>query len=188
MNFIEEKTQAKKVIKMITPTSPNRCVLEAGDLVFFYIIEQNVLYLTLADRRYPRRAAFKYLEELAQAFYAEYGNAVLTFTRPYSAVAFDSKLERIRSNYIDPQGATLSRINNNLQDIHNVMVQNIQDVLQRGEKMSRMEGKSQQMLTDSNLMKKYARYTNILAKYRAMLPLVAIAFVVILVLYLRFFK
>ena len=36
-----------------------------------YMIEQGICYLTLADKGYPKRLAFLYLEEIHQEFVAE---------------------------------------------------------------------------------------------------------------------
>ncbi len=123
---------------MLRPTSPPKCVLEAGDFFFYYSIERNVIYLTLAERSYPRRLVFEYLRELSNAFGDEFGSMVDTMNRPYAAVAFDHRMEKIRAQFADPQApSNFQRINSNLMDIHNVMSQNIQDIIQRGEKLER---------------------------------------------------
>lgn len=40
-------------------------------LVVSYMIEQGICYLTLADKGYPKRLAFLYLEEIHQEFVEE---------------------------------------------------------------------------------------------------------------------
>lgn len=127
---------AKRVLKTLKPSSPALCVLEAGDFLFYYSIVQNVVYLTLAERSYPKRLAFEYLRELEQAFSAQFGAAVMSFNRPYAAVNFDTQMERIRAQFADPQTpANLQRLASNLLDVHNIMTQNIQEIINRGVKV-----------------------------------------------------
>ena len=134
--YIEYKAHAKKVMKMLNQNSPPRCVLEAGEFTFYYIIENGLVYLTLAERSFARRLAFDYLSELSSVFFTEYGSQVPQFTRPYAAVAFDTMLEKIRAKYLDPSAMNkLSRLQSNLQEIQSVMTQNIQEIILRGEKL-----------------------------------------------------
>ena len=48
-----------------------------------------VVYLTVAERSYPRKLAFSYLDELSKEFERSYGTQVATRNlRPYAFVAF----------------------------------------------------------------------------------------------------
>lgn len=40
----------------------------AGQYYFHYVIEAGVVYLTLAEKGYPKRLAFQYLTELHREF------------------------------------------------------------------------------------------------------------------------
>jgi vesicle transport protein SEC22 len=42
----------------------------------------------MCDQQFSRRTAFSYLEDLANQFYAEYGNKIQTVARPYSFIEF----------------------------------------------------------------------------------------------------
>lgn len=137
---VEYKTHAKKVLKLIIskPDSPAKCILQVGDYYFYYSIDKNVLYLTLAERNYPRRLAFEYLNELSISFSEEFGLNIHSFNRPYAAVSYDTTMEKIRNKYSDPQApANYQRINNALIDMHGIMTQNIQEIIHRGEKLER---------------------------------------------------
>ncbi|CAN0198565.1 unnamed protein product, partial [Hapterophycus canaliculatus] len=65
------------------------------------MIEQGICYLTLAEKGYPKRLAFLYLEEIHQEFVGElrqdYGedwrNKVETAARPYAFIKFDKVCE-----------------------------------------------------------------------------------------------
>ena len=60
------------------------------------------------------------------------------FTEPnYIDVISDTFIQKARKNYQDSRTRrNLNRLNDELQDVQRIMVQNIDDVLQRGEQLS----------------------------------------------------
>ena len=52
------------VKKMGTSKLPNRMTYESGGSCFHYTVERGVCFLTLADRGYPKKLAYQYLEEI----------------------------------------------------------------------------------------------------------------------------
>jgi hypothetical protein len=56
--------------------------------VHSYLIAENVVYLTIAEKSYPRKLAFLYLDELAKEFAQSYGPKVETVRKPYAFVGF----------------------------------------------------------------------------------------------------
>jgi vesicle transport protein SEC22 len=55
---------------------------------FSYLISNGVVYLTIAEKSYPRKLAFLYLDELAREFWNSYGQKVDTVRKPYAFVGF----------------------------------------------------------------------------------------------------
>jgi vesicle transport protein SEC22 len=53
-----------------------------------YLIADNVVFLTIADKSYPRKLAFSYLDELSKEFSTSYGPKVETVRKPYAFVGF----------------------------------------------------------------------------------------------------
>jgi vesicle transport protein SEC22 len=47
-----------------------------------------VVFLTIADKSYPRKLAFSYLDELSKEFANTYGPKVETVRKPYAFVGF----------------------------------------------------------------------------------------------------
>ena len=52
------------------------------------MISENVVYLTIAEKSYPRKLAFSYLDELSKEFQTTYGAKVDTVRKPYAFVGF----------------------------------------------------------------------------------------------------
>jgi vesicle transport protein SEC22 len=53
-----------------------------------YLISDNVVFLAISDKSYPRKLAFSYLDELSKEFATTYGPKVETVRKPYAFVGF----------------------------------------------------------------------------------------------------
>merc|ERR1712027_151493 len=136
-DLVEYQQQAKRLFRTLTSTSPIKCSIESGAFLFHYIIEQDVCFLTLCDRGFNKKLAYSFLEDLSQEFYNLYGHKISTASRPYSFIEFDTYIQKAKKTYADSRGnRNLNALNNELQDVQRIMVQNIDDVLQRGAVLS----------------------------------------------------
>ena len=84
----DHKRKAKDIVRQLTSRSPAKCTISAGPWLYHYVIEEGVVYMTLADKGYPKKLAYQYLEELQREFKRAHGADVATFSRPYAAVSF----------------------------------------------------------------------------------------------------
>jgi len=158
---VEYQNQAKRLFRTLSATSPVKCSIESGQYLFHYIIEQDVCFLTLCERNFNRKLAYRFLEDLSQEFYSLYGGRINTATRPYSFIEFDTYIQKAKRTYADSRGnRNLNALNNELQDVQRIMVQNIDDVLQRGAVLSELESKSQNLSMMSAKYKKDAATLN----------------------------
>ena len=66
----------------------SRLSVDAGPFMFHYLTEDGVCYLCLADKGYPKKLAYQYLEELQREFSRLYGPQINTATRPYAFIKF----------------------------------------------------------------------------------------------------
>jgi vesicle transport protein SEC22 len=62
--------------------------VESGPCTFYYLLDSNTCFLTLAEKGYPKKLAFQYLEELAGEFSRLYDGQVDAVTRPYAFIKF----------------------------------------------------------------------------------------------------
>jgi vesicle transport protein SEC22 len=101
----EHKQQSKLIFRRITSNSEPRCSIESGPYTLqfvnyvsctfrtfepenSYLIADNVVFLTIADKSYPRKLAFSYLDELSKEFANTYGPKVESVRKPYAFVGF----------------------------------------------------------------------------------------------------
>ena len=66
-------------------------------------------YLTLAEKSYPKRLAFQYLEELQSEFSRLYGRQIDTATRPYAFIKFGKQPDAGFLCILEPAHGHLSR-------------------------------------------------------------------------------
>lgn len=107
--------------------------------MYSYLISDQICYLTITDKSYPRKLAFSYLEELAKEFATSYGQeAEKPNLRPYAFVQFDTFISATKRVYQDSRAQTnLDRLNVELQDVTRVMTKNIEDLIYRGDSLDR---------------------------------------------------
>ena len=88
-----------RAVRIHTSMSYNSCALQTlraqqSVAPCSYLIADNVVYLTIADKSYPRKLAFSYLDELSKEFSTSYGPKVETVRKPYAFVGFGQSLQR----------------------------------------------------------------------------------------------
>ena len=93
-----------------------------------YLIADNVVYLTIADKSYPRKLAFSYLDELSKEFSTSYGPKVEAVRKPYAFVGFGQSLQRILLRGIDLLDRVQTRSCPRLPDYTRTHGQQVQDL------------------------------------------------------------
>ncbi|XP_066993475.1 vesicle-trafficking protein SEC22b-B [Anabrus simplex] len=165
-NILDYQNQAKLLFRKLNNQSPTRCTIETGPYLFHYLIENDVCYLVLSEKNYSKRLAFSYLEDLAQEFHSQYGKKVATVSRPYSFIEFDTYIQKAKKVFTDARTRrNLSALNSELHDVQRIMVQNIDDVLQRGAVLSELDTKALNLSIHSQKYKKDATYLNTKSMY-----------------------
>lgn len=186
-SLMDFQTQAKQLFRKISsdPQPPARCSLETGPYIFHYIIERGVCFLVLCDKSFSKRLAYAYLEDLQSEFTSQFGKRVETVSRPYSFIEFDTYIQKSRKNYMDSRARkNLNNINTELQDVHRIMVQNIDDVLQRGETLSVLDNKASNLHNMSQKYKKDAKYLNLRSSYAKIAAVLIV--IIVFLLFIRY--
>ncbi|KAF8558796.1 snare-like protein [Imleria badia] len=188
----EHKQQAKLIFRRITPNSEPRCSIESGQYTLHYLLVDNVVFLTFADKSYPRKLAFSYLEELSKEFSLSYGSKVESVRKPYAFVGFDTFMSKTARLYRDTRaanaagGSNLDRLNDELQDVTRIMTKNMEELLWRGDSLDKMSHLSTSLRSESERYRKAARNVNIQAMLRQYAPFGAVAILFIVLLWWRF--
>lgn len=89
-----------------------------------YIIKDDICFLCICDRSYPRKLAFTYLADLATEFTTTYSASQYHSPnlRPYAFVEFDTFIQRTKGTYQNSRAAAnLDKLNDELRDVTKVM-------------------------------------------------------------------
>lgn len=120
-----------------------------------YMIANDIVYLCIAEKSYPRKLAFTYLSDLQAEFSTTYPSQQIfsTTLRPYAFMEFDTFIQKTKATYADSRATqNLDKLNDELRDVTKVMTKNIEDLLYRGDSLERMGEVSSRLREDS---KKY---------------------------------
>jgi len=181
----EYQGQAKQLFRRMNESTPAKGSLETGPYLFHYLVERGVCYLALCESTFSKRLAFSFLEELQVEFTSKYGGKVDQVSRPYSFIEFDTHIQKTKKSYMDSRSRrNLSHLNTELQDVQKIMVQNIDDVLQRGEALSALDDKAGNLVILSQKYKKDAHYLNLKSSYVKIASIVII--IIVFLLFVRY--
>jgi len=185
-NMTKYTSQAKLLFRKLQPDSPKKCTLESGPYVFHYYIEQGACFLVLCEKNFPPKVAFAFLEDIAREFISQYGGRIDTVARPYHFIEFDAYIQSSKKKFVDRQSrGQLHAVHSELQDVQRIMVQNIEDVIHRGEALNILDDKAAGLSVLSKKYKQDARYLNL--RSSLMKIGLIIILVVLFLLYVRFY-
>jgi vesicle transport protein SEC22 len=164
--------------------------LNFANISHSYLISQEVVYLCISERSYPRKLAFTYLSDLSTEFSTTYPSSqVLSPSlRPYAFMEFDTFIQRTKSTYSDTRAVqNLDKLNDELRDVTKVMTKNIEDLLYRGDSLERMGEVSSRLREDSRKYRKAAVRINWELLLKQYGPLGGLAFFILVFIWWRFF-
>mmetsp|Transcript_2908 Transcript_2908/g.3044 ORF Transcript_2908/g.3044 Transcript_2908/m.3044 type:complete len:217 (-) Transcript_2908:92-742(-) len=111
--------------------------------VFHYIVENRITYLCMCDETEKRRIPFAFLADMKQLFNEQYGEQAHTAIAFAFNAEFSPILMQRMNNYNNNDPFTA--INNKIHDVKDVMVQNVENLLERGEKLTLLVDKTEQL-------------------------------------------
>eukprot|EP00985_Skeletonema_marinoi_P023481 scaffold15698_cov154-Skeletonema_marinoi.AAC.17 len=136
-----------RVLLAKIPPSDGRMIYNYDDYVFHYVVENGICFLCMSDEN-RHRVPFALLQEIKELFTHKYGLEV-----PQRAIAFSlnegfSRILQDRMEYYNSAGAnvdSLSSVKNQIESVKDNMVQNIEQVLERGEKIELLVDKTDRL-------------------------------------------
>mmetsp|Transcript_15283 Transcript_15283/g.20159 ORF Transcript_15283/g.20159 Transcript_15283/m.20159 type:complete len:216 (+) Transcript_15283:118-765(+) len=152
--------------------------------VFHYLVSEGLTYLCMADDNTKRRLPFAFLEDIKNRFQATYGD------RAQSAIAFAMNedfgrtLQKQMEYFNGPEADQYASVNKKLDDVKNIMVQNIEMVLERGEKLELLVDKSDRLSQQAFVFEKTSKKLKQAMFWKKVKAYSVIAFVLLILLYI----
>ncbi|AET00197.1 putative Longin-like domain-containing protein [Medicago truncatula] len=178
---------ARQILEKI-PGNNDTHVSYSQDRYIFHVKRTDGLtVLCMADDSVGRRIPFAFLEEIHQRFVRSYGRAVLTA----EAYAMNDEFSRVLNQQMeyfssDPNADRINRLKGEMSQVRNVMIENIDKVLDRGDRLELLVDKAANMQGNTFRFRKQARrfrstvwWRNVKLTIALIVILIVIAYVVL---------
>lgn len=155
-----------------------------------YLIFQEIVYICISEKSYPRKLAFTYLSDLSNEFSTTYPSSqtLSPSLRPYAFMEFDTFISRTKATYSDTRATqNLDKLNDELRDVTKVMTKNIEDLLYRGDSLERMGEVSSRLREDSAKYRRAAVRINWELLLKQYGPLGGLGLFILIFIWWRFF-
>lgn len=139
-----------RVLLSKIPSQDGRMTYVYDNYVFHYIVENTICYLCMSDELNKHRIPFAFLQDVKSQFTESYG-----LNDPLSAIAFayneefssviEEKLNFYNSDEAEASIDNIGGLKSQIEDVKGVMVQNIERVLERGEKIELLVDKTDRL-------------------------------------------
>ncbi|GMG98989.1 hypothetical protein Nepgr_000829 [Nepenthes gracilis] len=179
-------TIARQILEKIPATNADSHVSYSQDRYIFHVKRTDGLtVLCMADDTLGRRIPFAFLEDIHQKFVRTYGRAVLTA----QAYAMNDEFSRVLSQQMeyysnDPNADRMNRLRGEMNQVRNVMIENIDKVLDRGDRLELLVDKTANMQGNTFRFKRQARRFRSTVWWRNVKLLVALIFILLVIIYI----
>eukprot|EP01038_Epipyxis_sp_PR26KG_P007597 gene7597-10346_t len=151
--------------------------------VFHYIIDNHIIYMCMCDDMNKRRIPFAFLEDIKQKFKASYGERAQTAIAFAMSDDFGRVMQKQMDYYNSSAADSLANVNNKLDDVKNVMVQNIEMIMERGEKLELLVDKTDKLQSQAFKFERSSKQLKIAMFWRRVKLYLLIFFIVALVIW-----
>lgn len=149
------------ILQKIPLHDDTKCTYVSGSYHFHVIVDDGLVYLCMADEDFGKRQPYAFLEEIKRRFV----NSSLK-QRAISAHAYEFRrdfgqvLASQMSLYSDPgydDSDQIAKVRKEVNEVKDVMTQNIEKVLERGEKIDVLVGKTEELDHSSQVFHRQAK-------------------------------
>lgn len=175
----------EQVLMKITPENA-KLTYSNESYLFHYITDDRIVYLCITDDEFERSRAFAFLSEVKRRFTSTYGSRVHT-ALPFAMNSEFSRVLEIQMKHFGENkatGSTMDAIQNDLDDLNRIMVKNIEQITNRGEKLELLIDKTEDLAESSVTFQKSSRT---LARSMFMKNLKLIILMIVIVAVILFF-
>ncbi|KAG2580901.1 hypothetical protein PVAP13_6KG000800 [Panicum virgatum] len=175
----------------LPPDADSRLCFAQDRYIFHVLRDQaGITFLCMANDTFGRRIPFLYLEDIQMRFMKNYGRVA------HSALAYamNDEFSRVLHHQMEffssnPSADTLNRLRGEVSEIHTVMVDNIEKILDRGDRISLLVDKTSTMQDSAFHFRKQSKRLRraLWMKNAKLLAVLTVAIVVLLYLLISAF-
>ncbi|CAA7404421.1 unnamed protein product [Spirodela intermedia] len=149
---------ARRILEKLPPDADSRLCFSQERYIFHVLRLDGITFLCMANDTFGRRVPFSYLEEIHMRFMKNYGRVA------HSALAYamNDEFSRVLHQQMEyfssnPSADTLNRVRNEVSEIRTIMVENVDKILARGERIELLVDKTATMQDNSFHFRKQSR-------------------------------
>jgi len=144
-------TVTRVLLKKIPPQDSKMSYIY-DKYTFHYVVSNELIYLCMSDRQFSRVNAFQYLEDIKQKFVAMYADRAKTAI----AFAFNAEFQRVLQQNMEKYNggiieagtasdAKLNKVKQEVKELHEVMVDNLEKVIDRADRIELLVTKAEEL-------------------------------------------
>eukprot|EP01012_Entosiphon_sulcatum_P006943 TRINITY_DN1340_c0_g1_i1.p1 TRINITY_DN1340_c0_g1~~TRINITY_DN1340_c0_g1_i1.p1 ORF type:complete len:219 (+),score=46.62 TRINITY_DN1340_c0_g1_i1:108-764(+) len=183
------QTTVKMVPRLLEkiPRHDTRNSYQSEGACFHYSVENEIIYLCIGDQDLQRRIAFAFLEDVKEKFckkYSEPGKKYPNKDKLTNCADFKGTLSGLLHTYnTNPDVDKINKVKDQIEEVKGVMMENIDAIIGRGEKIDQIVDKTQQLNDSAVVFKKSATKLKTQMKWRNIkLIIIGVVIVVIIIL------
>ncbi|GBE84435.1 vesicle-associated membrane protein [Sparassis latifolia] len=154
-------SQATQTILSKIPPNNSKLTYVWEQYLFHYVSEGGYTYLVMADDSAGRRMPFTFLAELQQKFisFSAASSSSLSTSPAYALQGtFGPVIAQLMNTYnTTPPADELTRAQSELAQVKDIMVQNVEQILSRGERIELLVDKTDNMASQATAFRRGAR-------------------------------
>lgn len=151
-------TIARRILEKLPPGGDSRISYSQDRHIFHIMKSDGLVFLCMANDTFGRRIPFAYLEDIHTRFIKTYGRVANTAL----AYAMNDEFSRVLHEQMDyfssnPNADTINRVKGEIAEVRAVMVENIDKVLERGDRIELLVDKTSTIQDNTFRFKKQSR-------------------------------
>jgi vesicle-associated membrane protein 7 len=135
-----------RVLLSKIPEQDNRMSYEYDKHIFHYIVDDGITFLCMSDEDTKRRITFAFLDDIKKAWRERFGSveqSALAFSlNDMFAPVLKQRMEYFNTN---PNADKIQQVQNQIESVKDIMIENIDRVLERGEKIELLVDKTDRL-------------------------------------------
>ncbi|RXH83389.1 hypothetical protein DVH24_005642 [Malus domestica] len=149
---------ARRICEKLPSEAESRVCFSQDRYIFHILRADGLTFLCMANDTFGRRIPFSYLEDIHMRFMKNYGRVA-----PYApAYAMNDEFSRVLHQQMEffssnPSADTLNRVRSEVGEIRTIMVDNIEKILERGDRIELLVDKTATMQDSAFHFKKQSK-------------------------------
>lgn len=135
-----------RVLLSKIPDQDGRMSYVYDNHVFHYVVDNGITFLCMTDEAMKRRVTFSFLDEVKRAWRDNYQGveqtAIAFSLNDQFAPVLERQIEEFNTN---PSADNISKVRSQIDNVKGVMIENIDILLERGEKIELLVDKSDKL-------------------------------------------